>query len=50
MKMNKIKKALAVALSFTMVFGMTLTSHAATYDSREQETRINYDILSPSIV
>lgn len=40
MKMNKIKKALAVALSFTMVFGMTLTSHAATYDSREQETSI----------
>ena len=37
MKMNKIKKVLAVALSFTMVFGMAITSNAATHDTTVQE-------------
>ena len=40
MKMNKIKKVLAVALSFTMVFGMAITSNAATYNSTSQDTDV----------
>ena len=40
MKMNKIKKVLAAALSFTMVFGMAITSNAATYNSTSQDTDV----------
>lgn len=40
MKMNRIKKVLAAALSFTMIFGMAITSNAATTNSTTQDTNV----------
>lgn len=40
MKMTKIKKVLAAALSFTMVFGMAITSNAATIQTTTEDTNV----------
>ncbi len=40
MKMTKIKKVLAAALSFTMVFGMAITSNAATIQTTAEDTDV----------
>ena len=40
MKMTKIKKLLAAALSFTMVFGMAITSNAATIQTTAEDTDV----------